>query len=220
MRRLVHVFALGAALAAAPAAAWAQRDGKVELTLPPPAARGADAPSVHEENLLADHRMQDLLVNGFPARLHHRLEVWSAGGWFNDLVSHIEWDVIVRYSPLEKRYTVARIESNRVTTLGTFDKIQLVEEALSRPYQPLMRPPSRSDRYYYSLLVDVEMLSVSDLDEVERWLRGELRPAIQGKKNAGTVITRGVRELVVQLLGGEHRHYEARTGKYSVTSDR
>ena len=55
------------------------------------------------------------------------------------------------------------------------------------------------------------MLSVNDLDEVERWLRGELRPAVRGERNPGTAITRGLRSLVVGILGGENRHYEARS---------
>ncbi len=184
--------------------------------MPGAEARKLEPPTVRAMAMLTEKRTQDLLESGFPARLHHRLEVWSAGGWFNNLEAHVEWDVIVRYSPLDKKYTAARIEGARVVTLGSFSNMQAVEVALARAYQPLMRPPTKRDRYYYNLLVDVEMISVSDLDEVERWLRGELRPAVQGKKNPGTVITRGVRELVVQLLGGEHRHYEARTGKFSI----
>jgi hypothetical protein len=51
---------------------------------------------------------------------------------------------------------------------------------------------------------------------VERWLRGELRPAVRGEKNPGTALTRGVRTLVVRLLGGEKRHYEARSGTFRL----
>ena len=72
----------------------------------------------------------------------------------------------------------------------------------------------KGQRGYYNLLLDVEVLSLTDLDEVQRWLRGELKPAVSGKKNPGTAIGRGVRTLVVRLLGGEKRHYEARTGTF------
>jgi hypothetical protein len=57
---------------------------------------------------------------------------------------------------------------------------------------------------------------VSDLDEVERWLRGELRPAVRGQRNPGTAVTRGVRTVVAKLLGAEKRHYEERSGKFDV----
>ena len=42
----------------------------------------------------------------------------------------------------------------------------------------------------------------------------ELKPAVSGKKNPGTAVGRGLRTLVVRLLGGEKRHYEARTGTF------
>jgi hypothetical protein len=59
--------------------------------------------------------------------------------------------------------------------------------------------------------VDIEALSLTELDEVERWLRGELKPAVRGQKNAGTAVGRGVKTVVVRLLGGERRRYEARS---------
>jgi hypothetical protein len=74
-----------------------------------------------------------------------------------------------------------------------------------------MRAPRGRRRVYYALALDVEMLSVNDLDEVERWLRGELRPAVRGQRNPGTALTRGLRALVVGLLGRENRHYEVRS---------
>ena len=58
------------------------------------------------------------------------------------------------------------------------------------------------------------MLSVNDLDELERWLRGELRPAVRGDRNPGTALERGARTLLVRVLGGERRRYAARTGKF------
>jgi hypothetical protein len=69
---------------------------------------------------------------------------------------------------------------------------------------------------YYNVELDVEMLSVSDLDEVERWLRGELRPAVRGQRNPGTAVTRGVRTVVAKLLGAEKRHYEERSARFDV----
>jgi hypothetical protein len=70
---------------------------------------------------------------------------------------------------------------------------------------------------YYNVALDVEMLSVSDLDEVERWLRGELRPAVRGERNPGTAVTRGVRTVVAKLLGAEKRHYEERSSRFEVS---
>jgi hypothetical protein len=155
--------------------------------------------------------MRDLLNHGFPARLHYRLELWSASGLFDDLRSQVEWDVIVRYNPLERLYSATRIEGERAAALGTFEQLRQVADVVAAPFQPAMRPPTRRQKYYYNVVLDVEMLSVNDLDEVERWLRGELRPAVRGEKSPGTAITRGARILVTRLLGGEQRHYEARS---------
>jgi len=43
-------------------------------------------------------------------------------------------------------------------------------------------------------------MSLSDLDEVERWLRGELRPAVRGQRNPGTAIGRGLRVEPIRVM--------------------
>ncbi|HEX5439099.1 MAG TPA: hypothetical protein VFW98_18240 [Gemmatimonadaceae bacterium] len=195
----------------------AQEDTRLDITLPAAASHRTDPPLMRTLHVFADHSLSDLLLNGFPARLHYRLELWSTGGWFDHLKERIEWDVIVRYNALDHRYTASRIVRNTITPLGSFTTLRAVEDAVGQPYQPPIRAPTGHDRYYYNAVLDIEMLSVNDLDEVERWLRGELRPAVQGKKSPGTAITRGAKTLVVRLLGGEERHYEARTGTFRVS---
>ena len=184
---------------------------RLDVELPTPPRRTAEGPSVRSSNVLSDSRTRDLLHHGFPARLHYRLELWSTRGWFDDQVAKAEWDVIVRFAPLDKRYSVARIEADRVSQLGTFERFEDAEAAVERPYRPELRAPGGRDRHYYRLVLDVAMLTVNDLDEVERWLRGELRPAVRGKRNPGTAITRGVRSLVVGLLGTQNQEYSTRT---------
>ena len=164
--------------------------------------------------LLSDASMRDLLANGFPARLHYRLERWSSGRWFDDLKAAFEWDVILKYDVLGKKYQVVRVVNKKAEALGEFPVASDAETAVEAPYKVAIQLPKKGERGYYNLLLDVETLSLSDLDEVQRWLRGELKPAVSGKKNPGTALGRGVRTLVVRLLGGEKRHYEARTGTF------
>lgn len=197
------------ALCAAPLAA--QRDATLTITLPAEPQRGAIAPSIVTQHVLADRNQRDLLHSGFPARLHYRLELWAASGVFDALERQVEWDVIIRYNAFERRYSATRIEGERVTSLGSYDELAAVQNAVATPFRPAIRPPTGPGRFYYIAVLDVEMLSVNDLDEVERWLRGEASPAIHGERNPGTAITRGARTLVTRLLGGEQRHYEART---------
>lgn len=189
----------------------AQDDARLAIVLPMGADLVTQAPAITTANVLEDRSLRDLLHSGFPARLHYRLELWSAGGLFDDLRRRAEWDVIVRYDPLQRRYSATRIEGDRATALGSYAQLRDMEGAMGRPFQPALRPPSPHDRFYYVAALDVEMLSVNDLDEVERWLRGELSPAVRGERNPGTALGRGAKTLVTRLLGGEERHYQARS---------
>jgi hypothetical protein len=212
--RLPFIAAVVLASAAFAAPAGAQPKVRVEVSAPPENAWTETPPAITSSGLLADGSMRDLLLNGFPARLHYRLERWTSGRWFDDLKASYEWDVIVKYDVLGKKYQTVRVVNRKVQSLGEFSSLDSAELSAEGPYFPGILLPKKGQRGYYNLLLDVETLSLSDLDEVERWLRGELKPAVSGKKNPGTAVGRGVRTLVVRLLGGEKRHYEARTGTF------
>jgi hypothetical protein len=204
--------AVAAFLVAAPLNA--QKRPRLEVLPPAQNAWADDAPMVVSSGLLSDASMRDLLANGFPARLHYRLERWVAGRWFDDLKAAFEWDVVLRYDVLGKKYQAVRVVNKKVESLGEYPVVDDAQLAVEAPFKTAISLPKKGQRGYYNLLLDVETLSLSDLDEVERWLRGELKPAVSGKKNPGTAVGRGVRTLVVRLLGGEKRHYEARTGTF------
>lgn len=206
MRRAARV---GAAvlLLSLPAGAAAQRAG-AEIRLS--AAPAAEGPLVRVVNVLDDRELRDLMGHGFPVRVHYRAELWTLGGWFNDLRATREWDLVVKQDALSKTYEVARIVDDQVTFLGRFAALDDASATAERPFRVQLAPP-RGRRAYYNVVVDVETLSLSDLDEVERWLRGELRPAVQGRRSPGTALGRGVKVLAERLLGGETRHYEVRS---------
>ena len=193
----------------------AQRDARLIVALPN-ATIDARVPEVSAVKVLDDRSIDELLHSGFPARLHYRLELWQAGGLFDNLQRHAEWDVVVRYNPLERRYSATRIEADRATSLGSLGTMKEVDAALAKPFTPAIAAPKAGDhnRYYWISTLDVEMLSVNDLDEVERWLHGELTPAVHGDRNPGTALGRGVTTLITRVLGGKQRHYEARTREY------
>ena len=199
IRRSAVILAI--AFAAAPAAARAQR-AHVDVLPPPLNAWAEDQPSVSSVGLLADASMRDLLSNGFPARLHYRLERWVSGRWFDDLKAAFEWDVILKYDVLGKKYQVVRVVNRNSESLGEYASVTDAENAVEAPYKVGISLPKKGQRGYYNLLLDVEVLSLTDLDEVQRWLKGELKPAVAGKRNPGTAVGRGLRTLVVRLLGG------------------
>jgi hypothetical protein len=193
----------------------AQRRPRVEMEL---SARGlvpAEGPRVRGVGLLADPQLRDLLHNGFPTRIHFRVELWSADGWFNDIKGSTEWDLILRYDALDRSYRLYRIVGEKAALVGDYDQMGDAEAAVEQVYQAPLVPRDARGRFYYNAAVDVETLSLTDLDELERWLRGDLRPAVREPRTLGTALTRGVRTLFVRLLGGDRRHYEKRSPTFS-----
>lgn len=187
---------------------------QVQIVLPDKAVLAEEPPWVRSGGLLSDGPMKDLLVNGFPARLHYTMERWATGGWFDDIKATGEWDVVVKYDALGKRYHLFRAVANRATEVGNYATLDEAQEILDAPFRAPISVPRRGQRSYYNLVLDIETLSLTELDEVEQWLRGEMRPAVRGKKNPGTAVSRGVRTLMLRLLGGEKRRYEARSGTF------
>lgn len=210
--RLLRRALLAVAFAVFPLArGGAQAPAHVEVSLATTVSGLRGAPLVRSVSILGDRNVREMMHSGFPARLHYRLELWGAAGFFDDLKRQVDWDVIVRYNPLKRRYTATRIEGDRITALGSFDGLDPIEALLSQATRPLFIAPDGHDKYYYNLVLDVQMLSVSDLDEVARWLKGDLGAAVHGEKSPGTAIGQGAKTLITKLLGGQEKHYEARS---------
>lgn len=201
--------------------AGAQRTGpRVEIALPPQGALSTEGPLVRGVGLLSARGMPDLLTSGFPARLTFRTELWSTRGLFNTLERRAEWEIIVRHDPLNGSFHIARRDGSGMAVMeGPFSGLSEVEAAIGRWQRVPLRPPSGGRRFYYNVVCEVEVISLSDLDELERWLRGELQPAVRGRRNPGTALTRGIRTLLVRLLGGEKRRYEARTPTFVAAEE-
>ena len=205
--------ALTLTLAAAPGLAAAQ-EPEIEVRLPAPAARATESPFTKTAGLLRAP-MSDLMRSGFPARIRYKIERWAVGGWADDLRATREWNVIVRHDQLAGVFKVVRVFRGSATALGESATIAGADSLVARLTRTPMPPPRRGERSYYTLSIELEMLSLSDLDELENWLRGEFRPAVRGERNPGTALTRGVRTLIVRLLGGEKRRYEARSPTFT-----
>ena len=174
-----------------------------------------EGPSISTANALADAKTQELLRNGFPAALHYRLELWRKGGWFDDPSGSTQWDVFVSYDPSSQRYQVVRRQGRQLEDFGGFPTLAAAEAQLDRGYHVALRP-TRRGRYYYNVSLEIETLSVSDLDALQRWLRGEAQPVVRGRANPATALRSGLGTLFSRLLGGEKRHFEERSGTFSV----
>jgi hypothetical protein len=176
----------------------------------------ASGASVRASRMLSHTSTRELLLNGFPAAMRFRLELWRVGGMFDDIESATSWEVLVRYDPYSKLYSVYRRDVQATEDIGSMATLEAVEAQLARPFPVSLRPRRPGARYYYNVTVDVETLSVSDLDELNRWLRGELQPAVRGKRAPLSALRRGFGTLLSRVLGGDSRHYVARSGTFTA----
>lgn len=210
MRQAVAILATCAA-AAFPLAA----QPSLQLTLPPEPTIGGEGPLVRAAGITNDANLRELIRSGFPARLHFRVELWSVGRFVNDPQGAYDWDVVVRYEPLDRTLRVARIFGERVYEVGRYETFAGADSAIAFAVRAPLAP-RRGGRFYYVSTLDVETLSLNDLDEVERWLRGELRPAVRGQRSPGTALGRGLRSLTARVLGGERRRIETRSRTFRL----
>ena len=197
---------LGGALAALwSAPAGAQRRVQLDVGVP----SQATPVIVTSTGLFGDPDMRELVRSGFPASLRYRLELWRAGGLFNDLEGTHEWELIVQYDPSGQRYRVVRREGGRLEDMGSFATLSTAQAMLERPLRITLAPQRQAKRYYYNFVLDISALSVSDMDQLERWLRG-----VRGGSAAGAIGS-GMRTLMLRMLGGENQHYERRSSTFS-----
>ena len=90
------------------------------------------------------------------------------------------------------------------------ETLPAVVEALQAGFDLPMRPMEEG-RYYYMAQIEVETLSLTDLDELQRWLRGDLGPAVRGERAPGTAVGRGMHRVLVRMLGIPARRFRVRS---------
>ena len=166
-------------------------------------------PVVRVNGALRDRGLRDALASGLPVRLHLRVELWRKDV-FDQLEGAQEMSLAVVRSALNEGYV---LEDGRVQR--TLSSLNATDAALQVAFAPTLRPRKRG-RFYYLATLDVETLSVSDLDELRRWLRGEAQPAVAGEKPVGRAVERGVRRIFVRMLGMPSRQWRARSAAFGV----
>jgi hypothetical protein len=195
----------------------AQKEPTLEIRLPAPEQLATSGPLVLATNMLSSPHFRDPLAAGFQARFHFLVTLWSEGGLTNVIERRAEYDVLVRFIAMEKKYEVVQLVNDRPPfSLGKFDHVEDAERAIARPTRVAITAFASKKQFYYRATLDVQILGASDLDEVNRWLKGELEPAIHGERNPGTALTRSIRMLTSRLLGGDSREFEAETPAFRV----
>lgn len=157
-------------------------------------------------DLLTEGSLEPALRSGLPLRIRVVVELWR-DRFFDSEVGRDEWRATVLHDPLDDTYRVASTAGVQDVFLGSLDA---VTRALERRFAVAVAP-REAGRYYYLAHVELETLSVSDLEELGRWLRGDLAPAVTGEDDIGGAVTDGIGRLFVRVLGLPQRRLRLRT---------
>jgi len=176
-----------------------------------------NVPRVRSTGLLADGKFVGLMRSGFPLRLHYRLELWRVrSSWFDQFVREVSWDAVARNDPLADDFVLIR-QGGNVSRYATADELAA---ALEISYTVTLRPSSSSGaRYYFVARLEVTTLNDTDLQELSRWLSGDVGPVVGGEGNFGDALARGAQRVLVRLAGLPRQRLEARSPTFR-TDDR
>jgi len=149
--------------------------------------------------------------DGFPVRYRFRLELRHSVRILADrLEREAEWDAVALLDPLTNEYQLIRSGG----TAEQFTSARAVERALSTPFAVDLLPEG-TGQYYYVASLEIESLSLSELEEVERWLRGDVGGAIRERREVGDVIEGGLRRLLIRLSGLPRLRLESRSAFFT-----
>jgi len=167
-------------------------------------------PRVQVAGLLADGKFVGLMRSGFPLRLHYRLELWKVrSGWFDQFVSEVSWDALARHDPLADDFVLIRTGGG-VTHHPNADAL---EKAIGLPYRITLSPQGNG-KFYFLCRLEVTTLNDSDLQELERWLKGDVSPAVSGSGSLGDALLRGAQRVLVRIAGLPRLNLEARSAEF------
>jgi hypothetical protein len=188
-------------LIAAAALRFVAQEPGLHVTRDGPVAR------VQATGLLDDGQFVELMRSGFPLRLHFRLELWKdRSGWFDRYITGVDWDAVARDDPLAEEFVLIRTGGG-VTRYNTTEDLA---QALAVPYRVTLEARG-GGRFYLVARLDVTTLNDTDLEELTRWLRGDVTPAVSGRENLGQALAHGAQRALVRIAGLPTLTLEARS---------
>jgi hypothetical protein len=157
--------------------------------------------------MFSDSALIRPLLSGLPLRFHFQLELWHDKFLADGMVERAAWSIILYQEPLSGDYNLTRSwDINRDEWHPDLESAALTIE--SWYMSPFTGPQPGSGNYYYEARLEIEILSLGDLDELEDWLRGDV---VGERSGVGSAFTRGVKRLFIRLIGLSARKFGART---------
>ncbi len=164
-------------------------------------------------DLFGEAGLVHALHSGLPLRIEIVVQLWKHGFIFDHERGRADWRASVVYDPLEQRYQVTT--GPRGADVTEVDSIADVRSVLQRAFSVPLEP-HESGRFYYLGQVVVQTLSLSDLEELQRWLHGDLAPAVAGQDKVGDALGQGLKRFLVRILGLPARRFQVRTPEFNV----
>jgi hypothetical protein len=160
--------------------------------------------------VLRGREIEHAARSGLPVRVRMRVELWK-DRFIDQLVDSTSWTIVIAFEPIGEQFFVRSLPAGGgARRYASFAEARQTVEA----DYPLRLQPRSAGRYYYTATVQVERLSVSDLEELERWLQGELQPAVSGQRSIPNAIGQGAKRLMLRLLDMPTRRYDTRTERF------
>lgn len=167
-------------------------------------------PEIQADHILQDDALRHALESGLPLRFHLRVELWEKRV-FDRLVDSQDRYLALEQDPIDRHY---ELDTGRGTR--SYATVAQAEAALHAALRPAIRPTVEPGRFYYLASLQIETLSLSDLEELRRWLRGEAGPAVQGDRSPERALESGLRRVIVRVIGLPARRYEGRSATFRM----
>ena len=121
------------------------------------------------------------MKKGVPISFDYKLELWkSRAGWLDQLVDNAAIVYRLRYDTWEKGYTIISVQAD-MTVEHILEEDREATDLVKSSGYLRMSVDDLSGQYYIIGKLTIKTMSLSNLKEVESWLKGEISGAKKPK---------------------------------------
>jgi hypothetical protein len=153
---------------------------------------------------------------GVPVAFKYSVELWYIrGGWFDELTGKAEIDYRLRYDTWERKYTLIR-QTEEITIEHRLRKLREVMELISTTDELPFNLGNQNREYYLRGKLTILTMSLSNLREIESWLKGGLRdPKSTPIEEAPSKLGDFIFNTALKLSGIKNLVYDLKTEPFS-----